>query len=68
MDNDQIDREMDEAGDDGYSLTCYGCDAGYECLSEADAIAQGWIDIVPAFYLIEANYLGLCPDCQKDDD
>ena len=47
-----------------FSLTCWYCDAGQGIPSEEDALAEGWIEIEPAPQLLQANYLGVCPDCR----
>lgn len=48
-----------------FSLTCLHCDAGMNIESFDEAIKKGWVDIVEAFDFPEANYMGLCPDCQE---
>ena len=47
-----------------FSLVCWYCDAGQGIASEEDALAEGWIEIEPAPQLLQANYLGVCPDCR----
>lgn len=49
-----------------FSLTCQECDAGQGVASMEEAVAAGWLDIVPAGGLIEANYCGLCPTCRAN--
>jgi len=48
-----------------FSLVCESCDAGDHIETEEQAIAEGWTCIRPAPDLVQANYLGLCPDCRK---
>ena len=48
-----------------FSLTCEYCDAGLEIGSAAEAIAAGWEGIEYAPDLPTANYVGVCPDCQR---
>jgi hypothetical protein len=50
-----------------FSMTCRECDAGMDMTSPEQAIAAGWTEIVDAADegFMEANYLGLCPDCKK---
>lgn len=48
-----------------FSLTCTYCDAGSEITSEAEAVSLGWEEIRSVTNLMEANYLGICPDCQN---
>ena len=47
-----------------FSLVCWYCDAGQGIASEEDAQTEGWIEIEPAPQLLQANYLGVCPDCR----
>ena len=47
-----------------FSLTCWYCDAGQGILSKAEAQAEGWIEIEPAPQLLQANFLGVCPECR----
>ncbi|WP_254509545.1 hypothetical protein [Anatilimnocola floriformis] len=51
-----------------FSLICERCDAGMEIGSEAEALGQGWTGIVYAPDLPSANYVGICPDCQEQDE
>lgn len=48
-----------------FTLICSECDAGGEIVTEAEAIAAGWSQIRPAPDLLQANFLGLCPDCRR---
>jgi len=48
-----------------FSLTCLYCDAGQGIASEEEAIGEGWSEIEPAPQLLQANVLGVCPDCQE---
>ena len=51
-----------------FSLVCRHCYAGEGFTTEEDAIAQGWSGIEPALALPQANYCGLCPDCQSEEE
>jgi len=51
-----------------FSLVCRHCDAGGDIASEEQAIGEGWSEIEPAFALPNANFCGLCPDCQSLED
>lgn len=51
-----------------FSLCCVGCDAGMDLLTPEEAIAAGWIEIEEAFDAPTSNYLGICPDCQGEQD
>ena len=52
-----------------FSLACEGCDGVMEIESYEAALAAGWTGIVYAPDLLQANFLGLCPQCrQKDQD
>ncbi len=48
-----------------FTLICSECDAGGEIVSEAETIDAGWSQIRPAADLLQANFLGLCPDCRR---
>jgi hypothetical protein len=48
-----------------FSLVCQECDAGTEIASREQANAAGWADIIFAPDLPMANWLGVCPSCQK---
>ncbi len=50
-----------------FTLVCQYCDAGGHIQNEAQAIAEGWSDIEPAFDLPQANYCGVCPDCRTPE-
>jgi hypothetical protein len=52
-----------------FSLTCRDCDAGMDMETPEQALAAGWIEIedVADENLMEAYYLGLCPDCRKQE-
>lgn len=50
-----------------FSLVCRHCDAGEEIATEEQAIGEGWSEIEPAYALPQANFCGLCPDCQQFD-
>lgn len=52
---------------DAFSLTCVECDAGREIATMHDALAAGWTDIHHQPELMEANYVGLCPECRAAD-
>ncbi len=51
-----------------FSLVCRHCDAGGGIAGEEQAIGEGWSEIEPAFALPNANFCGLCPDCQSLED
>lgn len=51
-----------------FSLVCRECDAGMDIDTEEQATLEGWSGIEPAFDLPQANYCGLCPDCQKEQE
>ena len=48
-----------------FSLVCESCDAGADIGTEEQAIAEGWTCIQPAPDLLQANYVGTCPDCRE---
>jgi hypothetical protein len=51
-----------------FSLVCEICDAGSNVTSREQAIAEGWTDIIYAPDLPMANFVGLCPDCKRDEE
>jgi hypothetical protein len=51
-----------------FSLVCEICDAGDDMLNEVDARAAGWTAIEHCTDLPMANYLGLCPDCRREQE
>ena len=52
-----------------FSLICECCDGGMEIESYEAALAAGWTGIVFAPDLLQANFLGLCPECrQREQD
>jgi len=51
-----------------FSLVCRYCDDGMGIDSEEEAIDAGWTEILPAFALPQANFVGLCPDCRPLED
>jgi hypothetical protein len=51
-----------------FSLVCEECDAGSNVISHEQAIVEGWTDIVYAPDLPMANFLGLCPDCKREEE
>lgn len=51
-----------------FSLTCCNCDAGEGIQSEKEAKAEGWIEIESAPQLLQANHLGVCPDCRSQHE
>ncbi len=53
-----------------FSLTCRHCDAGMDMETPEQATAAGWTEIedVADEGFLEANYLGLCPDCKREED
>lgn len=56
----------DEIDTTVFSLVCENCDAGNDMLNEVDARAAGWTQIDFAPDLPMANFIGLCPDCNKE--
>lgn len=59
---DVLDQATD--GEAAFSLTCTYCDAGSEITSEAEAMNLGWEEVHFVTNLMEANHLGICPDCR----
>lgn len=51
-----------------FSLVCENCDAGDDMLNEVDARTAGWTRIEYAPDLPMANYLGLCPECRREQE
>ena len=49
-----------------FSLVCENCDAGDDMLNEVDARAAGWSQIEYAPDLPMANFVGLCPHCNRE--
>ena len=49
-----------------FSLVCENCDAGNDMLNEVDARAAGWTQIEYAPDLPMANFVGLCPHCNRE--
>lgn len=49
-----------------FSLSCFGCDAGDEIQSKAEATAKGWTKIEFSPADATCNYMGLCPECKWD--
>lgn len=47
------------------SISCSGCDAMADGVAEATA--AGWIDIEPDPDGSSWNYLGYCPECQREE-
>lgn len=50
-----------------FTLVCAECDAGTEIQSKVEALACGWISITYAPDLPMANFVGLCPECRRDE-
>lgn len=50
-----------------FSLTCESCDAGMEIGSYEEAVMAGWTDISYAPEQLMANFLGLCPECRRQE-
>lgn len=48
-----------------FSLVCLHCDAGEGLAYEEEAMDAGWTEIEPASDLLQANFLGICPDCRR---
>ena len=51
-----------------FSLVCSECDAGTNIVSHDQAIAEGWTEIDYAPDLPMANFIGLCPECGREED
>jgi hypothetical protein len=51
-----------------FSLVCEVCDAGSNITCHEQAIAEGWTDIIYAPDLPMANFVGLCPDCKREEE
>lgn len=58
---------LDNRNDVPFTLVCINCDAGDHLNSEQEALAEGWTDIEFAPDLPMANWLGLCPDCRREE-
>jgi hypothetical protein len=50
-----------------FSLVCESCDVGTNIDSYEQAIAQGWTLITCDLELPMANFVGLCPDCKREE-
>ena len=50
-----------------FSLVCVNCDAGSEIASIEEAVAEGWTGIEFDPDLPMANFVGLCPDCRREE-
>ena len=48
-----------------FSLVCCDCDNGSHIHTLDEALAEGWEDITEDLDLVQANYVGRCPDCQE---
>ena len=48
-----------------FTLSCVRCDAGDDLHSFEAALARGWIEITFAPDLPMANFIGVCPECQR---
>jgi hypothetical protein len=61
---------MDEyiPADVPFSLVCEQCDGGMEIQSFEQAVAAGWMFIRLAPDLPSASFLGLCPDCRREEE
>ena len=60
------DAEEARNGTKPFTLTCVDCDAGTDVKSMVEAAKSGWSSIEETSDLMEANYIGLCPDCRRD--
>lgn len=49
------------------SLQCLHCDGGMEHNTIADAIRAGWVGIEYTPDQPLANYTGICPECQQEE-
>jgi hypothetical protein len=48
-----------------FSVVCCYCDAGQGIPTEEMAMDEGWTEIEPDPDLLQANFLGICPDCRQ---
>ncbi len=48
-----------------FSLVCFNCDDGGHIRTLNEALAEGWDDITEDLDLVQANYVGRCPDCHN---
>lgn len=61
-------RTVEHGPEPVFSLVCRHCDAGEDITTEEQAIGEGWSEIETAFALPQANFCGLCPDCETLED
>ena len=62
---DSVTRRIDGNGPQPlFSLICCGCDAGEGVGTEDEAMLHGWSEVRPASDLLQANFVGWCPDCK----
>jgi hypothetical protein len=54
--------------DIAFSLTCERCDAGMDIDSYDQALAQGWTGIDYDPDGLAWNFVGLCPDCRREEE
>jgi len=59
---------LENPNDVPFSLVCINCDAGSHLHSVEGAVTEGWTDIEFAPDLPMANWLGLCPECRREED
>ena len=50
-----------------FTLSCYQCDAG-DPQSYEQAIREGWTEIGYYPEGLSENFLGLCPDCRRQEE
>lgn len=51
-----------------FSLVCALCDAGGDIETLDQALEEGWSDISYEPDMPMANFLGLCPDCRREEE
>ena len=51
-----------------FSLVCFNCDNSSHIHTLDEALAECWDDITEDLDLVQANYVGRCPDCQELDE
>jgi hypothetical protein len=51
-----------------FSIVCQRCDADSHLTCHEQAIAEGWFWIAYAPDLPIANFVGLCPDCKREEE
>jgi hypothetical protein len=49
-----------------FSLVCETCDAGMDIETYEQAVAEGWTEIEYDPGLPQANFVGTCPECSRE--